>query len=160
MKKPILLTITAFFLINATTDRPAKTLKEVYKNAFKMGCSVNDAIVSGRDSISYKLVLQQFNSITAENVLKAETLNPRPGVWNFAPADAFVQFGQENNLFIIGHTLVWHNQTPDWFFNDENGKPKAPEAVVEKMRSYIETVAERYKGKVNARSAEHTSALQ
>ena len=150
MKKTILLIITAFFLINATTDRPAKTLKEVYENAFKMGCSINDAIVQGRDSISQRLVLQQFNSITAENVLKAETLNPRPGVWNFAPADAFVQFGQENNMFIIGHTLVWHNQTPDWFFNDENGKLKTPEAVVEQMRSYIETVVGRYKGKIDA----------
>lgn len=115
-----------------------------------MGCSVNDAIVRGRDSVSRKLVLQQFNSITAENVLKAETLNPRPGAWNFAPADAYVKFGEENHMFIIGHTLVWHNQTPDWFFNDESGKQKTHEAVIEQMRSYIETVAGRYKNRIHA----------
>lgn len=150
MKKSILLILTALLLINTTTDKTPRILKEAYKNAFTMGCSVNDAIVRGRDSISRKLVLQQFNSITAENVMKAETLNPRPGVWNFAPADAFVKFGEENKMFIIGHTLVWHNQTPDWFFNDESGKPKTHDAVVEQMRSYIETVAGRYKGKIHA----------
>ncbi|HEX2936653.1 MAG TPA: endo-1,4-beta-xylanase [Bacteroidales bacterium] len=150
MKKSILLISIAFLLINATTDKIPRTLKESYKSAFKMGCSVNDAIVRGRDSVSRKLVLQQFNSITAENVLKAETLNPRPGAWNFAPADAYVKFGEENHMFIIGHTLVWHNQTPDWFFNDESGKQKTHEAVIEQMRSYIETVAGRYKNRIHA----------
>jgi len=129
---------------------PDVTLKDCYKDAFKMGCAVNNAVVSGRDAISQRLVVSQFNSITSENEMKAETLNPRPGVWNFSPADAFVIFGQDNKQFIIGHTLVWHNQTPDWFFNDAQGKPKSREAMVEQMRSYIETVAGRYKGRVDA----------
>ena len=52
--------------------------------------------------------MRQFNSITAENVMKAESINPRPGVFNFGPADAFVAFGESNGMFIVGHTLVWH----------------------------------------------------
>ncbi len=150
MKKSILVIMGAFLLISAMTEIPTKTLKEAYKDAFMIGCSVNDAIVRGRDSVSQDLVLQQFNSITVENVLKAETLNPRPGVWNFDPGDAFVKFGEDHQLFIIGHTLIWHNQTPDWFFNDENGNPKTHDALVEQMRSYIETVAGRYKGRIHA----------
>jgi len=141
-------------LINATAvlgaDNAQKTLKDAYKNAFKFGCSVNSSITSGRDAASQKLVIQQFNSITPENEMKAETLNPRPGVWNFAPADAYVKFGKDNNMFIVGHTLVWHNQTPDWFFTDSLGKPKTHDAMVEQLRSYIETVAGRYKNGVNA----------
>jgi len=124
------------------------TLKEAYKDAFKMGCSVNNAIVQGSDSISQQIVLKQFNSVTPENVLKAETVNPKPGVWNFAQADAYVKFGEEHNMFTIGHTLIWHNQTPDWFFKDEKGNPKSHEAMVEQMRSYIEKVAGRYKGRI------------
>jgi endo-1,4-beta-xylanase len=82
--------------------------------------------------------------------LKAGPLNPEPGVFNFGPADTFVEFGEEHGMFIIGHTLVWHNQTPDWFFEDENGNPNTPEAQIERMRSHIETVAGRYAGRIHA----------
>ncbi len=34
--------------------------------------------------------------------------------YDFAPADAFVNFGVSNNLYLVGHTLVWHGQTPNW----------------------------------------------
>jgi endo-1,4-beta-xylanase len=154
MKKIFLFVFCAFTLANGTyarTDkRNMKTLKEAYKDAFKFGCSVNNSIVNGTDSISQRIVVEQFNTITPENVLKAETVHPKPDVWNFGPADAFVKFGEEHHMFIIGHTLIWHNQTPDWFFKDENGNPKSHEAMVELMRSYIEAVAGRYSGRINA----------
>jgi endo-1,4-beta-xylanase len=129
-------------------QRPA--LKEAFKDAFVMGTAVNDAIVSGRDAASRDLVLRHFGSITAENVLKAAPLNPKPGVWNFGPADAFVEFGQASGLFIVGHTLVWHNQTPEWFFLDERGEPNSPKGQIDRMRAHIETIAGRYKGRIHA----------
>jgi endo-1,4-beta-xylanase len=131
-----------------TQDRPA--LKDVFKDAFVMGTAVNDAIVSGRDAGARELVLRHFGSVTVENAMKAGPINPEPGRWNFGPADAFVQFGEQHGLFIVGHTLVWHNQTPDWFFHDEAGKPNTPQAQIERMRRHIETVAGRYKGRVHA----------
>lgn len=126
------------------------TLKESYNNAFLIGCALNEAITSGVDSISQTIVLKQFNSITPENVMKAEVVNPKPGIYNFKAADNFVKFGQENNLFIVGHTLVWHNQTPSWFFHDDDGNLNTPEAQIEQMRKHIASVAGRYAGKVNA----------
>lgn len=129
-------------------ERPA--LKDVFQDAFVIGTAVNDAIVAGRDAASRDLVLRHFGSITAENVLKAAPLNPKPGVWNFGPADAFVEFGRAHGLFVVGHTLVWHNQTPAWFFEDENGKPNSPQAQIERMRAHIEAVAGRYKGRIHA----------
>jgi endo-1,4-beta-xylanase len=129
-------------------ERPA--LKDVYKDAFVIGTAVNGAIVAGRDAVSRDLVLRHFESITAENVLKAGPLNPKPGVWNWGPADAFVEFGRANGLFVIGHTLVWHNQTPAWFFEDEHGRPNAPEAQIERMRAHIAAVAGRYRGRIHA----------
>ena len=115
-----------------------------------MGAAVNEAIVSGEDEASQKIVVQQFNTITLENGMKAEIINPEPGVFNYAPADAFVEFGEKHDMFIIGHTLVWHNQTPEWFFQDAEGNPNTPEAQIERMRSHIEAVAGRYAGRVHA----------
>ncbi|HBX66541.1 MAG: endo-1,4-beta-xylanase [Balneola sp.] len=127
-----------------------KTLKEVYSGSFMIGSALNEAIVSGEDAAAQRIVLEQFNTVTAENVMKAGPINPQPGEYSFGPADAYVEFGNKHNLFTIGHTLVWHNQTPAWFFQNENGNPNTPEKQIERMRSHIETVAGRYAGRVDA----------
>ncbi|MDQ8204108.1 endo-1,4-beta-xylanase [Pelagicoccus sp. SDUM812003] len=125
-------------------------LKSVYQNAFKVGAAVNDSIVSGEAPRLQQIALAQFNTITLENDLKAEQVNPEPGVFNWGPADAFVEFGEKHDLFIVGHTLVWHNQTPSWFFHDKDGNPNTPDAQKERMRQHIETVASRYAGRIDA----------
>jgi endo-1,4-beta-xylanase len=134
--------------VEASQERPA--LKDVFDGAFRMGVSVGGGVVSGRDTASQALILRHFNTITAENVLKAGPINPRPGEWNYGPADAYVEFGEEHDMFIVGHTLVWHNQTPDWFFQDEDGNPNTPEEQIERLRSHIEAVAGRYRGRIDA----------
>jgi endo-1,4-beta-xylanase len=143
-----LLLLVSSMLVGSGSERPA--LKDVFRDAFVMGAAVNEAIVSGEDAAAQALVVRHFGSITIENAMKAGPINPEPGVWNFGPADAFVEFGQKHNLFIVGHTLVWHNQTPAWFFHDEAGTPNTPEAQIERMRRHIEAVAGRYKGRVHA----------
>ena len=135
---------------NAADEDVHHSLSEVYKHAFLIGTAVNEAIISGSDSLSQAIVLNQFNTITPENVMKAEEVNPQPGIYNFEPADAVVEFGEAHNFFIVGHTLVWHNQTPDWFFLNKNGQPKTKQEQIEQMRSHIERVAGRYKGRVDA----------
>lgn len=136
----------------AETAPPAEsaTLRDAYRNDFLIGTAVNEAIVSGSDSVAQRITVEQFNTITAENVLKAAPINPAPGVWNFGPADAFVAFGERYRMFIVGHTLVWHNQAPAWFFQDSTGRARPREAVLEQLRSHIETVASRYAGRVHA----------
>ena len=124
-------------LVETVQSRPA--LKDVFKEAFTIGTAVNNVIVSGKDPESRDLVLRHFASITADNAMKAGPINPRPGEFNFGPADAFVAFGEAHGMFIVGHTLVWHNQTPAWFFQDESGKANPPAAQIERMRSHIET---------------------
>lgn len=136
--------------VHAVARQAPSTLKESYADAFLVGSAVNEATVSGTDTASRSIVVREFNTITAENVMKAEPLNPQPGVYNFAPADAFVEFGEKHGMFIVGHTLVWHNQTPSWFFHDEAGQPNTPAAQIERMRSHIQRVAGRYAGRVHA----------
>ena len=135
---------------DASTKKAAPSLKEAYKGAFRLGTAVNTQIVSGEDALSQALVPLHFNTITAENVMKTEVVNPQPGVYDFSAADAFVDFGERHGMFIVGHTLVWHNQTPAWFFQDEKGQPNTREAQIERMRRHIEVVAGRYAGRVHA----------
>jgi len=125
-------------------------LKNVYKDAFLIGAAVNPAITSGADKASQDILIRHFNSITVENVMKAALINPEPGVYNYAPADDYVAFGEKHKMFIIGHTLVWHNQCPAWFFTDNTGKPNTKEMQIERLRSHIKTVAGRYAGRVHA----------
>ena len=158
MFKPILLTISLSLFSCSTLDLDSNssqslnsvTLKEAYASAFMTGVAINEAIVSGDDEQAKAIAAKHFNTITPENVMKAEVLNPSPGVYNFTSADAVVDFAQDNDMFLVGHTLVWHNQTPDWFFEDDNGNALGKAAQLERMRSYIEKVAGRYAGKVDA----------
>jgi len=136
--------------ISQTKNLKNVFLKDVYKDAFLIGTAVTPTITSGKDQASQAIVKAHFNSITVENVMKAETLNPKPGVYNFGPADEFVEFGKENNLHIVAHTLVWHNQCPEWFFTNEDGTPKSQTVVKQRLHDYIKEVASRYDGKVNA----------
>ena len=125
-------------------------LKNVYKDAFLVGTAVTPAITSGTDKASQDIVVTHFNAITVENVMKAALINPSPGVYNFGPADDYVAFGEKNKMFIVGHTLVWHNQCPAWFFTNAAGKPNTKEEQIERLRSHIKAVAGRYAGRVHA----------
>ena len=133
-----------------TSGHTGKVLKEVYKDAFLLGTAVTPAITSGADQLSQEIVISQFNTITVENVMKASLINPEPGVFRFGPADDFVAFGEKHKMFIVGHTLVWHNQCPAWFFTNASGKPNTKEEQIERLREHIRVVAGRYAGKVHA----------
>ena len=125
------------------------TLKETFKNYFYIGTALNNWQVMGRDTNSMKLVVAQFNSISPENLLKWGPVNPRPGEFNFEPADSFVAFGERNNMFIVGHCLVWHAQTPRWVFTDDKGKSVSRDVLLQRMKEHIFTVVGRYKGRIN-----------
>jgi endo-1,4-beta-xylanase len=72
------------------------------------------------------VVTNQFNQISPENDLKWQLIQPRAGAdgYNFGPADAYVNFGLAHNMYIVGHVLVWHGQTPNWVFQGTNPPPQ------------------------------------
>jgi endo-1,4-beta-xylanase len=124
------------------------TLKDAFKDAFRVGAAVNQAQFEGRDARGDAIVTAQFNTISPENVLKWESVHPRVDGYDFTAADRYVEFGERNHMFIIGHNLVWHNQTPRWVFQDEKGAPPGRGALLERMRDHIHTVVGRYKGRI------------
>ena len=145
----ILLLLAGYHGLAAQTGS-AESLKDAYEGAFKIGTAVNPGITSGRDTTLELIVREQFNSITVENVMKAEEINPEPRVYRWERGDEFVEFGKRNGMFLVGHTLIWHNQTPAWFFTNEDGEPNTPEQQAERLRSHIEAVAGHYAGRVDA----------
>jgi endo-1,4-beta-xylanase len=119
------------------------------------------------------LVTEQYNSISPENDLKWSLIHPQEGPdgYDWRPADAFVEFGEQRKMYIVGHTLVWHGQTPQWVFSGDTPVPEGEqpdrsrnrfrrlippdtrasrEELLERMRDHIHTVVGRYKGRIHA----------
>ena len=123
-------------------------LKDAFKDSFRIGAALNQAQFDERDTRGAALVKAQFNTISPENVLKWESIHPKPDTFSFEEPDRYVAFGEKTHMFIIGHTLVWHNQTPAWVFQDDHGAPLDREALLQRMREHIRTVVGRYKGRI------------
>jgi endo-1,4-beta-xylanase len=124
------------------------TLKAAYKSDFLIGVAINQSQFEDKDLRGDPIIKSQFNSTTPENVLKWESVHPGLGRFDFTGPDRYVEFGEANHMFIIGHTLVWHNQTPRWVFQDANGQPVTREVLLQRMREHILTVVGRYKGRI------------
>lgn len=150
---PVLAVLAALLLPSlsiAGDDAANGSLKQAYADDFLVGVALDDDQIAGREPGAQALVLQQFGSITAENGMKPEHLHPAPGVYDFSRADAFVAFGRRNHLFVVGHTLLWHVQTPGWMFTDAQGRPNSADVQLQRLRDYIGKVAGHYAGQVQA----------
>lgn len=142
-----LLLLAGSLSVNAAQDQ---ALKNTFADSFKMGVAVNQDIVTGKNAAAQSIIAKQFNTVTLENAMKAEVIYPQQGKVDFSGAEAFIDFAKQNNMFTVAHTLVWHNQTPDWFFTNSKNEPNTPAEQLEQMRKHIELVAGRYKNKVDA----------
>jgi len=138
-------------LISLLPSDPAenKALKDTFEDHFTIGAALNHQQVRKLGQQEEKILFKHFNSITAENLLKWGNIHPKLDTYNFGPADQFVELGEKMDAFIVGHTLVWHNQTPDWVFEDAEGKPLQKDALLERMKDHIKAVAGRYKGRIH-----------
>ncbi|MCX2473035.1 endo-1,4-beta-xylanase [Pedobacter sp. MC2016-05] len=133
--------------IPANRDQTSRGLKDFYQKYFSIGVAVSSKNLSGDEA---KLIKKQFNSITAENAMKMSSLQPREGQFYWIEADSIINFGLNNNIKIRGHNLCWHEQTPDWIFQDKDGKEVSKVVLLQRLKEHITTVVNRYKGKVYA----------
>lgn len=124
-------------------------LKDALDGKFYMGAALNSQIILGKDTSSVLILEQHFNSITAENVMKSGRIQPIEGEFAFDLPDIFVEYGLQNDLYIVGHCLVWHSQAPRWFFVDKEGNDVSREVLIDRMETHISSVVGRYKGKVH-----------
>jgi endo-1,4-beta-xylanase len=132
--------------VTAWAAETPTTLKEAYKDYFYIGAAVNRTITTCTDvkadnvdrtldevKSDIALVEAQYNQIVNENDLKWALIHPNPGPdgYDFAPGDAFVEFGIKNDMYIAGHTLLWHSQTPGWVFQGTASESDEAEATPE-----------------------------
>jgi endo-1,4-beta-xylanase len=127
-------------------DEPA--LKDRMPEGVLIGGAVNPGHFTGSDAVGAAIVGRHFDTITAENVLKWAVVHPEPDRYAFEAADRFVAYGKANGMAVIGHTLVWHNQVPDWVFQGEGGAPADRETGLRRLRDHIQAVMGRYKGRI------------
>lgn len=148
MKKITSLFFLLPFLVGFQQDAPIG-LKDQFKNDFFIGAAINLGQVTGREAGADSLLAMHFNSISPENGLKWGPVHPRDGEYNFEFGDAYVALGEKMGAFTIGHTLVWHQQTPSWVFQNESGESLSADALIARMEEHISTVVGRYKGKID-----------
>lgn len=131
-------------------------LKEAYADDFKIGAAVNtwQLVGNGGYAKAKPLIVSQFNSITMENQMKPDSLisadtkdsgDNTSVVINTNMLDQVLGLAKDNGLQVRGHTLVWHSQTPDWFFRENYDAGKAyvsKDTMRSRMENYIRQVLE------------------
>lgn len=128
----------------ATNSQTKVSLKDAFEDYFYIGAALNESQIFERDSLDTELLHKEFNSITPENNLKWMFLEPEKGKFEFETADRFVDLGTRNEMFVIGHTLVWHSQLAEWVSNIENTKE-----LSNSLKNHIQTIVSRYQGKID-----------
>jgi endo-1,4-beta-xylanase len=126
----------------------AAALKDLVPKGWLIGVALNQRQSDGTDAAAVDLVTRQFNSITPENLLKFESVQRQPGVFTFDAQDRYVAFGASRGMAVIGHTLVWHSQTPAWVWAGTGDGLADRATMLQRMQTHIATVVGRYKGRI------------
>ena len=126
----------------------AVSLKDLVPKDWLIGAAVNQNQSDGRDTVAVDLITRQFNTISPENLLKFQSLHPEPDRFTFDAADRYVAFGRERGMAVLGHTLVWHSQTPRWVWDGPDGTLADRATMLARMQTHIATVVGRYKGRI------------
>jgi len=154
------MTATVFYIddfsFSNTTHPPIQTdipsVYETYADHFIVGAALEtDGVASARHE---QLFLKHFNSVTAGNAMKPESVQPSEGVFTWDNADVVANFARANDLYVHGHTFVWHQQTADWMFKNTAGEWLTPtvenkQLMLDRLEAHIVAVANRYKDVVN-----------
>lgn len=127
------------------------SLARAYRDYFPIGVAVSPGQVMAPSTAAY--IASQFNMVVAENAMKPVSISrDAQGKYDFAQADAIVDFGVKNGLKVRGHTLIWHQQGAPWMFSTGKGPDDYVDRdeLIKRMRTYIHDVVGHFKGRVHA----------
>lgn len=157
--------LMGFYLDDVTGTRlpdPAiqddlESLNDVYsKYYFNIGCAVTDSELS--QGATKDLILKHYGCVTVGNELKPESVLDKAATIAYMNANGgdqtvpqvslkqaanILSFCQKNDLKVRGHVLVWHSQTPDWFFKenyDDSADFVSPEVMDKRLENYIKNL--------------------
>jgi len=124
-------------------------LCDVYARDFRVGVAFSHGLLNSGYEPALTLATTQFNAFTTENDMKWANIHPKEGTYNYGPADALVAFAEQHHMAVTGHTLVWHQESPNWIFEDAPGVPATRETVLLRLREHMRTVMGHYRGRVH-----------
>lgn len=136
------------------------SLKEVFSSYFFVGGAATASEIA--PAPAKELVAKHYNSLTPGNELKPDSVldyaatiaymeanggnqvNPQV---NLRAAKTLLEYARDYNIPVRGHTLVWHSQTPDWFFRENYSTDTSvpwvsKEVMLQRMENYIKNVME------------------
>ena len=132
-----------FYLLPPTPTRPLRDLAQA--RGKQIGAAVTSGPFQGWSAYADTLA-REFNLLTPEGEMKFDCLHPARDAFDFGPADAMVEFAENHNMQVRGHTLVWHEGLPSWL----TGRSWTRAELTEILRNHITTVVGRYRGRVAA----------
>jgi endo-1,4-beta-xylanase len=127
--------------------RPASdTLRALAaRSDLRVGTAVDMSALDS-DDVYRQHVATEFSIVTPENVMKWQLIEPERGQLDFAAADELVDFARAHGQKVHGHTLVWHNQLPNWLTSGTF----TPDELRQILRQHIFDEARHFRGKVQA----------
>jgi GH35 family endo-1,4-beta-xylanase/peptidoglycan/xylan/chitin deacetylase (PgdA/CDA1 family) len=130
-------------------DPNITSLNSVWDQYFPLGAAISPAMLESPIYSAY--INKHYSSLTFDNCMKPDAVQPTEGKFSFTNPDKIVAFAEANNKLLRGHTLLWHNQIPSWFFTDpqDSSKPATSQKLLERLKTHIETVMTHYKGKIH-----------
>jgi endo-1,4-beta-xylanase len=138
------------------TEKVPPSLKETFKDKFFIGTAINVSQIRGDKPEEAKLLFAEFNSITPEDDMQWMYIHPSIDTFNFEVIDQYVDLGETNNMFIIGHNLLWHSMLAKDVFKREQIGDLANDTLLidsltlmNRIEDHISNIVGRYKGRIN-----------
>jgi len=128
-----------------SADSPLRDLAK--RVDLRIGTAVDYAAYNA-DAVYRDRIATEFSSITAENVMKWEVVEPVRGQLDFTAADQLVAAAARNHQGVRGHTLLWHNQLPAWLTSGVASGAITPDALRGILRQHIIDEVTHFKGKL------------
>lgn len=150
----IWLAIAVFFLGLIANQVPANitniaennppTLRDLAgKQGFFIGAAVGDKLLE-KDWQYREVLAREFNTLSTENEVKFSIIHPERDRYDFSRPDAIVKFGQQHNMMVRGHTIVWFHSLPRWLTENQFTRDEMKEI----LRDHIQTLVSHYRGQV------------
>jgi len=124
--------------------RDAQTLRALADpDGLRIGTAVKASALAN-DPAYRDLVGEQFSTVTPEDVMKWQNVEPTQGTYDWDDADALVNFAEQHGQAVRGHTLVWHNQLPGWL----TGGSFTPAQLRSLLHKHVVDEVRHFKGRI------------
>jgi endo-1,4-beta-xylanase len=122
----------------------ASRRRKVFGTAYRSTYAADDACYQD-------VAVSEFGSLTTEIGTMMNTIQPAPGVFDFAEADAVARLAEQAHRDFQIHSLIWDPlDQPQWHIVPQAVKDLPPAQRHQLMIDSITTVMKRYAGKASA----------